>query len=213
MSQKIVEPKLVVIEGGPRSGKTTISHLVLQQFPNMFLEMPEVATMLLNGGFPLPGRDLEWTPEWQVNFQDAVVGVQRPLEAVFLDMARERGVPFVLCDRGIVGAAAYLPGGLKEFVARYHVDLMAELARYRAVFLLTPPHLEDRTLYEAGQRANNGVRFEPYERAVELARASELAWKDHPRLTVVKSFPDVADKIRAVVSAVAQLVDAYHRAA
>ena len=56
--------KQIVLTGGPCSGKTTVLNAIKKRFGTAVVASPEAATIPLSGGFPLPGRDLDWSPEW-----------------------------------------------------------------------------------------------------------------------------------------------------
>jgi predicted ATPase len=84
------EIKKVVITGGPVAGKSTAVEHLKGALSGSIVVVPEVATALLSGGYPMPGRDLEWTQEWQEGFQDAVFHVQNSAEQASMIAARQR---------------------------------------------------------------------------------------------------------------------------
>src|SRR5437879_4150288 len=99
--------KKIVLTGGPCSGKSTVHRALREQFPAQVVLVPEAATLLLGGGFPVPGQHLPWSPEWQAVFQAAVLPLQHHLEDAYLLVAGSRGSKLVVCDRGVLDGAAY----------------------------------------------------------------------------------------------------------
>lgn len=49
----------IVLTGGPCSGKTTVLRAIAEEFRGRIVLVPEVATLLLSGGFPIPGKDIK----------------------------------------------------------------------------------------------------------------------------------------------------------
>src|SRR5262245_42235435 len=99
--------KRVVLTGGPCSGKTTVQKAVSEEFFDRVALAPEAATMLLAGGFPVPGQHLPWSEEWQTSFQAAILPLQQSLEEAYGLVARSLGRRLLVCDRGILDGAAY----------------------------------------------------------------------------------------------------------
>lgn len=195
--------KKIVLTGGPCSGKTTTLRALREEFGNQITLVPEVATLLLEGGFPVPGKHLEWSEEWQAVFQAAVLPLQRSIETVYRLMAQGSGCGLIVCDRGLLDGAAYTPGGLVEFCRRYEVNPDEAMARYEAVIHLESLATADPQLYG---KAGNGSRFEPLERAQELERATQEAWSRHPRHIVINGRRGIEGKISQVVGIVRLLL-------
>lgn len=161
--------------------------------------VPEVATVLLEGGFPLPGKDLQWSEEWQAAFQSAVLPLQTSMEEAYQLSASQNGCRLLVCDRGVLDGAAYTPGGTEEFCSRYGVKKDEALARYAAVL-----HLESLATAEPDKygKAGNDSRFEPLERAQELEMATRKSWESHPRHTVIGGRRGIEGKISQVIGIV-----------
>lgn len=195
--------KRVVLTGGPCSGKTTILRVLREEFGDEVLLIPEVATVLLENGFPVPGRDLPWSEEWQAWFQTAVLPTQIALEEAYVLMATGRGQGLVVCDRGVLDGAAYTPGGLEEFCRRFQIDAEASLDRYAAVI-----HLESIATAspERYGQAENLQRFEPLERAQALEAATYQAWSAHPTHIFIDGQRPVERKINEVMGIIRFLV-------
>lgn len=195
--------KKVVLTGGPCSGKTTILRVLREEFGDDVLLIPEVATVFLENGFPVPGRDLPWCEEWQSWFQSAVLPTQVSLEEAYVLMAEKRGQGLVVCDRGVLDGAAYTPGGLEEFCRRFRLDAEASLERYAAVI-----HLESiaTAAPERYGQAENLQRFEPLERAQALEAATFQAWSGHPTHIFIDGKRPVERKINEVMGIIRFLV-------
>jgi predicted ATPase len=189
--------KKVVLTGGPCSGKTTIHRALPEAFPGRVLVVPEVATLLLAGGFPVPGVHLPWSPEWQASLQSAVLPVQHALEDACVLQARHQGCDLVVCDRGVLDGAGYTPGGLSAFCRAHHLDPAAALRRYDAVL-----HLESLATADPEQygKANNAVRFEPPAEARRVEEAIREAWADHPRRVLITGPRGIDGKLAEVLN-------------
>lgn len=195
--------KKIVLTGGPCAGKSTVLAVLQQQFAGQVLVVPEAATMLLSSGFPLPGRDLAWSPEWQTAFQTAIAALQPQLERAYELQAVERGARILICDRGLLDGAAYTPGGLDEFCRRYAVALEEARARYASIF-----HLESCATGapEFYGTAGNEVRMEAIEEAIALEHKTRAAWQGHPEWIFLSCVGGVEGKIRAACQTLRALI-------
>lgn len=188
--------KKIVLTGGPCSGKTTILRALKEEFGDKIVLVPEVATIMLEGGFPLPGKDLEWSEQWQAAFQAAILPLQESLEDACVLMAQGNGGRILICDRGVLDGAAYTPGGALEFCKRYGVDQSEAISRYRAVIHLESLAASDPEKYG---KTGNDQRFEPLERAQELEKATRAAWDDHPHRVIVDGRRGIEGKISETI--------------
>lgn len=176
--------KKVVLTGGPCSGKSTVMRALAEEFGDTVVLVPEAATILLAGGFPVPGKHLPWSEDWQAHIQPAIVSVQQALEGAYLLVAQERGAALMVCDRGLLDGAAYTPGGLDEFCRRHAVDANQAAARYHAVIHLESLAVADPEKYGA---AGNASRFETLEEAQRLEHATREAWSNHPTRHIIEN--------------------------
>jgi predicted ATPase len=174
--------KKIVLTGGPCSGKTTVQRALQEEFHGRVVLVPEVATLLLAGGFPTPGKHLPWSPEWQAALQAAILPVQQALEDACVLQARHQGSRLVVCDRGVLDGAAYTPGGREVFCRRFQLDVEVVLRRYHAVLHLESLATADPSWYS---QANNEARFEDLAEAQRLEQATRAAWAGHPRHRVI----------------------------
>lgn len=124
----------VVLTGGPCSGKTSSLahvHAACKQAGFDCLVVPEVPTILMEGGATYPGLE---GGHRLIAFEAALIRLQLQMEESFLMIARSLGKPTVmLMDRGSVDICAYLMpkdwlatlsalGGLTtaDLLVRYH---------------------------------------------------------------------------------------------
>ena len=191
--------KKIVLTGGPCSGKTTVLQALAEEFRGQIALVPEVATILLEGGFPLPGKDLEWSEDWQAAFQSAILPLQQSMEDAYILKAKVNDCKLAVCDRGVLDGAAYTPGGVDEFCRRYGVNAEEATSRYAAVIHLESLATADPEKYGKG---NNESRFEPLERAQELEMATRAAWQSHTRQIVIDGRRGIEGKISEVIGIV-----------
>lgn len=187
--------KKIVLTGGPCAGKTTVVEVLRQEFAGRLLVVPEAATMLLSGGFPVPGRDIQWSSEWQDAFQSAILPVQTALEAAYELKAVQAGAGVIVCDRGRLDGAAYTPGGLAEFCRRYGVEVLKALAAYDAVMHLESVAVGDPVFYG---KANNSARFEDLAEAAVLDQRIRSVWQCHPNWNLITCEDGLEGKVREV---------------
>lgn len=174
--------KKIVLTGGPCGGKSTTLNALREEFAGQVAVVPEAATMLLSSGFPIPGKDCQWSEKWQANFQTAIATLQVSLEQTYAQVAEEKGIKLLICDRGILDGAAYTPGGSEEFCRRYGVNETSALEGYEAVI-----HLESlaTAVPEKYGKAGNEHRLEGLEDAQALEAKTRQAWAKHSRHIVI----------------------------
>jgi predicted ATPase len=195
--------KKIVLTGGPCAGKSTVLEVLEKKFAGRVLVVPEVATMLLSGGFPVPGKHLKWSVEWQEAFQKAVLPVQKQLEDAFELRAKEMGIDLLVCDRGTLDGAAYSFGGPGAFCRKHGLDVESEYARYEVVIHLESTATGDPERYG---KANNTSRFEDLEEAKRLEIRTADAWSSHPDFCFVSCDGGIEGKITAAIEIVASLL-------
>jgi thymidylate kinase len=195
----------IVLTGGPCAGKSSALarvHAHLEAHGLSVYRVPEASTLLLSGGIRVKDAPLAH----MVSFQVGIVRVQLALESAFDTFARAAGRPAVLlCDRGVIDGAAYLPRASWEDLLRGEGLDEVELRerRYTAVVHLVTAAYGAEGAYGT---LSNAVRYED----VEGARAVDLrlreAWRGHPRLCVIDNATDFEVKLRRVVAAVSHIV-------
>ncbi|MBP9856160.1 MAG: ATP-binding protein [Candidatus Pacebacteria bacterium] len=111
--------KVIAITGGPCGGKTTLIEAIKEEFgtQNGVRVINEVASALLTV-FPVPGRDVELTKDWLIDFQAAVKMTQEHSLAAW----QRTGAKVLVSDRGLADGPAYL-GDQLEFCALFNCQL------------------------------------------------------------------------------------------
>lgn len=165
---------VIVLTGGPCAGKTTVLKAILEEFAGLVTVVPEIASFLLNNGFPKPDP---WTEEWQDAFERAILPLQVAFETAYGIIAKLKGHRIMVCDRGLMDTAVYLPGGTQQLATVLGIDISLAFARYSAVIHVESLATADPNKY--GKQENDG-RFEPLERAQSLERATKAVWSQHP---------------------------------
>jgi predicted ATPase len=186
----------IVLTGGPGAGKTVVAARLAAEQPDRFIVVPEAATQVYTmlqtrwDRLDLPGRR---------DVQRRIYRLQREQED---RLALEHPTRTLLLDRGTIDGAAYWPEGAEDYWQDLGTSHDAEIRRYDAVLLLQTSAALG--LYDGDD--SNFCRFED----AEAARASddllELLWRDHPRLTKVRAFHTLDEKIAAVSSVLGQLL-------
>lgn len=181
--------KRVVLTGAPCSGKSAF----VEQFRGTlgFHCVPEVATIVMG--------QLNVMPEsGAANFQRTLYRMQHLFEDAAEVQAQCDGSSAVIVDRGSLDAAAFMPGGLEEYVSLVQTDALAELGRYDAVIFLRLP---SRDVWERN-RSNNPIRRETWEQALALEKGLLDVWSRHPSLVLIderstweERFTDIAGHI------------------
>ncbi|MFA5020733.1 MAG: ATP-binding protein [Patescibacteria group bacterium] len=191
--------KKIVITGGPCGGKTSAIRALEQEFNGRLLVVPEAATLLLSGGFPVPGRDVDWSQNWQDAFQAAVTKLQHSLEQAYQLIADQRGITLLICDRGLLDGAAYTPGGRPAFARRYGVKIRKTMQEYESVIHLESLATAQPELYGQG---NNEHRFEPLAEAQALEGRTRAAWSGHRCHLIIENKSGLKTIISAVIETV-----------
>lgn len=189
-SKKILK---VVLTGGPCGGKTSCLGLVKEVFAKKgisVLTVPEVPTLLQNGGCRYPGTSPTRLSQL-IEFEAALLRLQRDVEDCFITMASiadddKRSI--VVCDRGLADPMAYCPPDpilWHEIIERSgfsnHMQL---LGRYDLVLHLESAALgaEDNYTLE-----NNAARVETVNEARNLDQLVKLAYQGHKNHVIVSN--------------------------
>ncbi len=191
-------PRRIVLTGGPSAGKSTALRYLNQIAGHEMKTTPEVATMLLEGGFPAPTENSP-TKIWQRSFQLAIAATQIALEQVVEEQnaVDHDPKPYIVYDRGLADGAAYLDGGIEALSNMIGMQVPEIMERYDMVI-----HLRTSAMLPGGYRKHtNPHRFEEAARAVELDKRTEQAWQYHPNRILVP-IPDVVARNTAIYAAI-----------
>jgi|YNPNPStandDraft_1061719.scaffolds.fasta_scaffold07809_7 predicted ATPase len=159
-----IPPYVVVITGGPCSGKTELCRYLGRAFPDAVC-IPEVATRLILSGKTPAALGLE-------RFQLDVYRAQLQAE----EQARSRG-GLVVCDRGVADGFAYFP----ELSRRVSTSLHEALGRYDLAIQLEV--IPDADTYL--ENLNNPARGEDHDAALRIEAALRRVYSMHPRFYFV----------------------------
>ncbi|MFA6536190.1 MAG: AAA family ATPase [Candidatus Paceibacterota bacterium] len=192
---------VIVITGGPCSGKTTGLSYLKQKLTDRgykVLVVPETATKLISGGMT-PG-ELSW-PE----FQEHILLDTMDQEARFFQIAssylRQGKKVVVLCDRGMMDGEAYV--GEKTFgqmLERFSLDRLAVRdGRYHAVMHLQTAAIGAEQFYTL---ENNAARIETPAQARKLDAKTLQAWQGHAHPRVIDNSTDFEGKMKRLLAEV-----------
>ena len=180
----------VVLTGGPGAGKTHITGLLAERYPQRFFAVPESATHVYTAAGTRWDR---LTIDQRRQTQRQIYRNQIEQEARLL--ADHPGHTLLL-DRGTIDGAAYWPDGPADYWADLGTTLDAQLARYDRVILLETAAALG--IYDGS--VSNAIRFEDAAGAVASGLRLRDLWERHPRLDHVPAAKTIEAKIAAVVA-------------
>lgn len=192
----------VVLTGGPCSGKTSsLAHVraTCKQAGFEALVVPEVPTILMEGGATYPGLE---AGHRLIAFEAALIRLQLQIEESFVTIARSLGKPtVVLMDRGSVDICAYLmpKDWLATLSALGGLTTSDLISRYHQVIHLVTAADGAESFY---QLSNNTARTESPKDARVIDRRIQAAWSQHPHLVVLCNDTDFAGKLDKATNAV-----------
>ena len=191
----------IVITGGPCGGKSTGLSRIEKHFTGLgyhVMFINETATEMITGGaVPWMGKS--------VDFQNALLRIQRHKESVYIDWAGHLKNDRVLlvCDRGALDNKAYMSED--DFAAVLSAMQSNEIElrdNYDAVFhLVTAANGAEEAYIE--NKESNPARTETPEKARELDDKLIAAWTGHPHFRVIDNSTDFKEKIGRLISEIA----------
>jgi predicted ATPase len=183
----------IVVTGGPGGGKTTAVDFFRREIGDNVVVVPEVATILFQGGFPRSKQ-----PAALRLVQTAIFETQRRIEEVQSALYPGRTL---LCDRGTIDGAAYWPGSPRAFFSALNTTLEAELGRYDTVIFF-----ETAAVAGLGIEGGNPTRNETLAEAVALDARLRALWSAHPHFILVPHNPSFFKKIGAGLAALEEVL-------
>ena len=187
---------VIVLTGGPCSGKTTALEMIKERLENMkykVLVCTESATKLMVGG--ADGKDIGADIFQKQIFLDSLMQEER-----FIDLAcayRDLGKKvIVICDRGLMDGKAYSSSDeffnkMVESVGLTIKDICHD--RYHAVMHMHSVAFGAEDFYTL---QNNKVRIETtIEDARDADNRTYNAWKDHPHIRLIDNSTDFNGKV------------------
>ena len=199
----------IVLTGGPCAGKSTgllyLEEKLADQGFSVF-KIQEVATLIDSFGIKLGKLARENLKEYiraQELLARLIIKLEDHLEAFILEYPGEKKV--LLCDRGIMDAAGYIPADKFEtMLAELGLDpVQARDARYDGVIHLITA-AEGAEEYYSLQ--NNKARYESLEEARLTDQRVKQAWLGHPHLEIIDNSTDFDGKMKRLRQAVARVL-------
>lgn len=197
--------KTIVLTGGPCAGKTSALARIVQVFTNRgfaVYTLPEAATLFNQAGVNFLTDDKKVF----LAAEKALLNFQIQLEDHFRRIAAaDRREALLVCDRGTMDIAAYMPPTVWQAVLDEEKFNPVELRdkRYDAVIHMTTAAKGAEDFYTL---ANNNSRTESPALACELDDKLIQAWTGHPHLRVVGNkgvdFNGKLDRVVAEIAAV-----------
>jgi predicted ATPase len=202
---RLPEIHRIVLTGGPCAGKSTaLAHVTrwLTAAGVQVYRAPEASTMLLAGGASVVGASLAQL----LSFQRSVLRLTLTLEESFLNIARSSARKSVLvCDRGAMDGAAYLPAeAWKQLLDELRLEEAHLLEqRYDSIIHLVTAAIGAEDWYGAH---TNSVRYESLQEARGVDERLRQAWRGHPNLHVIDNATDFDGKLHRVLCSVCEVV-------
>jgi predicted ATPase len=199
----------VVLTGGPCGAKSScLSHLMRTACADGYdvLVVPEIATLLFNGGVRLPRCEAD-----NVNFQSQLMRVQLASERAFTSIAERTGRPtIIVMDRGLLDGKGYVetPDMWTQIVARHGVDDRYLLNRYDAIVHLVTSADGAEQYYKQGHVTDDDGRAVFRAESADQARALDAkmrgrCWSGHAQHIVIhNNFGSFQAKMEAATAAV-----------
>jgi len=199
----------LVLTGGPCGGKTTAQITLATFFESLgwrVFRVPETATILLGGGVSFALLD----DKQRLEFQENLLKTMFQMEDTYFSLATTQNRNcIVICDRGAMDCAAYLPkadwDGILEKNSLHEVDIRDN--RYDQVIHLVSAA---RGAEEHYTRSNNKSRTEDIELAITNDRLVGEAWVGHPYYELIDNSTDFETKMRRLCRAVTARLNIPH---
>jgi len=188
----------LVLTGGPCSGKTTGQARLCTFFENLgwkVYRVPETATTLFSGGVRFPDLNTEQADKFQENLIQTMIAI----ETTFFNLAEScKTNCLVICDRGIMDAAAYMSKESWDKVLKANGWNAVELRdnRYNQVIHLITAANGAEDFYNI---EDNPCRTEGLDLARQLDKATIEAWVGHPYIDVIDNSTDFDTKLKRMI--------------
>jgi len=188
---------------------TSLSHISdrLRSLGFRVFVVPEAATIVITGG-GLWKDYKEMNPDQSLAFEGNLMKTKMALENAFYSLAEASHEPSVIiCDRGTMDTAAYLPRASFEILLdEFGWNVMnIRDRRYDAVLHLVSAAIGAEKFYTL---ENNLTRTETIDEARALDFKILNAWVGHPVIHIIDNSTGFDQKIKRVVSRVCQVVGA-----
>lgn len=188
--------QMIVVTGGPCGGKSSamasLSAALAKKGVDMYA-VPEVPTIIFGAGAKFPGID---GGQQLMEFEMSVIEMQLSMERSFLRIAKSTGRPSVLvCDRGLLDIAAYLPPETWErILAKQGLTEAQIMSRYAGVLHLVTAADGAEKFYKSGHTVDDSgaavYRQESPQQARELDAKVQACWARHPKVCRAANLDD-----------------------
>jgi thymidylate kinase len=195
----------IVLTGGPCGGKSSALEHFSKELTKLGFDIytvPEVPSILMTNGCKYPGLD---GGQKLIDFETHLINLQIAAEDAFLGIAKSTGRPsVVICDRGVLDVAAYLPEEKwLEVLKANNWSRQQFLARYDMVLHLVSAADGAESFYTL---SNNAARTETPEQARALDKKMVHCWDGHSARHVVDNSTNFAQKLTRTTAHVLALV-------
>lgn len=206
----------VVLTGSDQSGKSAGGRNIADEFGEAVV-VPEIATALINGGFPSVPDMLPWSQEWQDCLQRTIYHAQLGFEQAYEMYAANIGALLLLLDRGLADGIAFraeadIEEAKKAFCLQFGTTMEELYGRYDVVFhLQTTAYTRPERFGKSGNKARFDSSNETDEvrrheaavsRAIEKDKRLWAVWKDHPWAVFLPANMGILGKINAIMGAI-----------
>lgn len=197
--------KVVVLTGGPCAGKTSALARIVQVFTNRgfaVYTIPEAATLFNQAGVNFLTADRRFFLE----AEKALLDFQLRMEEQFVRIAAAEQRPsLIVCDRGTMDIAAYMPQEIWQALLDETKMNPVELRdkRYDSIIHMCTAAKGAEKFYTL---SNNASRTESAALATAIDDKLINAWTGHPHLRVVGNETDFEGKLNRVVAEIAAVL-------
>jgi thymidylate kinase len=199
---------VVALTGGPCGGKSTTLKFLKEKLhergysDDVFI-VPEVPTLLMEGGVLYPGRDAE---DRLLNFEVGLIQTQIAMEKCFINHAtlssssvNTAKPKIIICDRATVDIKAYMDNALWEQVLNVIDKSENELLLSYDCVLHMVTAADGAEKYFGND--TNHIRLETIEEAREQDNRTRAAWISHPNVHIIDNSTDFRRKQERVFDA------------
>lgn len=197
--------KKFLITGAPCSGKSSVLELLRKEFLGRIMTVPEIPSLFVSNGMtPDSWNSVIGSLQKDVEFIKEIIRTRLHLEHHFEQVARLAGVSYLLCDRGLADAAAYLNGNYPSYETLSGRDLSTDVNRYSHVLLFgTVAAVEP--LWE--NKALDKITDPEREFCLEIEFRLKEMWSKHSSYFYVPVSESIQSRYEIVRNIILELMD------
>ncbi len=194
--------KIIVLTGGPCSGKTSALKKIRENLEILgynVVTIPEAATELITSG-------ISFTNIGKYEFQKKLLEYQLQKEDIFISSAKKLDrETVVVCDRGALDIKAYIDkDGFNKILQELSLSEDDLMKRYDGVLHLRSTAFSKEDSYT---KANNEARYEDLKQAKEGDERTLQAWVGCSKLRIVDNEPTFEEKVNQIMFHLSNLID------